>query len=143
MTNYNEKFYEFEIIKNLLFLLSTPKNKLSSLNFSVFDLQASYFGEKCIDECATVSYFRNYQTNNCNEVNAKWRTCSVGGLAPVSPTRCSTERSAQRSVCNLYTTWGLLQAYLVLAVQRRLHGAMSSGVCISGTSTGGTHVAVW
>ena len=37
------------------------KNQFSSLNFSVFDLEASYFREKCIDEYATVSYFRNCQ----------------------------------------------------------------------------------
>ena len=32
-----------------------------------------------------MSYFRNYQKKNCNEVKAKWRTCPVGELAPVSP----------------------------------------------------------
>ena len=32
-----------------------------------------------------MSYFRNYQKENCNEVKAKWRTCPVGELAPVSP----------------------------------------------------------
>ena len=49
-------------------------------------MQASYFGKKCIDECETVSYFPNCQTNNCNQVKAKCRTCPVGGMAPVSPT---------------------------------------------------------
>ena len=43
------------VIKNLLFLLFNSKNTFSSLNVSVFDWQASYFREKCIDECATVS----------------------------------------------------------------------------------------
>ena len=32
-----------------------------------------------------MSYVRNYQKKNCNEVKAKWRTCPVGELAPVSP----------------------------------------------------------
>ena len=31
------------------------------INVLVVNLQAPYFRGKCIDECATVSYFRNYQ----------------------------------------------------------------------------------
>ena len=37
-----------KIIKNLLFLLFNSKNSFVSLNFSVFDLPASYFREKCM-----------------------------------------------------------------------------------------------
>ena len=84
---YNDVFtFLYVAVGNKLLLL------LSSLNFSVFDLQASYFREKCIDECTTASCFRNYQKNNGNQVKAKWRTCPVGGVAPVSPTLQSYKR---------------------------------------------------
>ena len=39
--------------RKLVGLTFNSKNTFSYLNVSVFDLQASYFRGKCIDECAT------------------------------------------------------------------------------------------
>ena len=70
------KVYKFEINKKYLFLLSTQQNKFPSLNVAMFDLQAPYFRGKCIVECTTVSYFRNYQKRNVKKLKPS------GGRAP-------------------------------------------------------------
>ena len=53
-----------------------------------FYLQASYFRGKCICECAkhcSMPISGITTKKELKEVIAKWRTCPVGGLAPVSP----------------------------------------------------------